>query len=173
MLAFETMDQKGCEINIKECRICQQSNNEKSLISPCDCRGSIKYVHIKCLKVWMQTTKEEFCGLCRTRYDIYHFKKGKSFWKYLITNESNRICFLLTLLFSAFCIFMPIVSFKYIQSQRHQYCGQTILYQTIIGSLILMNSCAFALLIQSWICLLNSFKEWQFTHYDFIFPNNS
>jgi hypothetical protein len=27
------MDQKVCEINIKECGICQESNNEKSLIS--------------------------------------------------------------------------------------------------------------------------------------------
>ncbi len=44
-LAFETMDQKGCEINIKECGICQESNNEKSLISPCDCRGGSQSFH--------------------------------------------------------------------------------------------------------------------------------
>ena len=37
----------------KECRICfeEESDNNK-LISPCDCKGTSQYVHLKCLQQW-------------------------------------------------------------------------------------------------------------------------
>ena len=39
---------------IPRCKICFEESNEilGELISPCNCSGSIKYVHIPCLNKW-------------------------------------------------------------------------------------------------------------------------
>jgi E3 ubiquitin-protein ligase DOA10 len=37
---------------IKECRTCQQPNDEQNMISLCICEGTIKYVYKNCLRQW-------------------------------------------------------------------------------------------------------------------------
>jgi E3 ubiquitin-protein ligase DOA10 len=36
------------------CRICLSENwtKENPLISPCNCNGTMKYIHLKCLSEW-------------------------------------------------------------------------------------------------------------------------
>eukprot|EP00820_Chromera_velia_P028378 Cvel_11634.t1-p1 / transcript=Cvel_11634.t1 / gene=Cvel_11634 / organism=Chromera_velia_CCMP2878 / gene_product=E3 ubiquitin-protein ligase MARCH7, putative / transcript_product=E3 ubiquitin-protein ligase MARCH7, putative / location=Cvel_scaffold737:888-1744(-) / protein_length=58 / sequence_SO=supercontig / SO=protein_coding / is_pseudo=false len=48
------------------CRVCQDGDGE--LIVPCDCKGSVKYVHRQCLDKWrssgvnpMSLTRCEIC----------------------------------------------------------------------------------------------------------------
>jgi hypothetical protein len=40
---------------IKVCKICLFDNEDKEnvMISPCECSGSMKYVHANCLRIWM------------------------------------------------------------------------------------------------------------------------
>lgn len=38
----------------KECRICLESGVDEALISPCNCTGSLKYVHSECLQSWIE-----------------------------------------------------------------------------------------------------------------------
>ena len=43
------------------CRICfEPEMSDEELISPCDCAGSQKYVHLSCLSKW-QATGESIC----------------------------------------------------------------------------------------------------------------
>lgn len=56
------------------CRICLQLTLEE-LIKPCECKGSLVYVHQSCLKTWILRLSEQnkdfkFCELCKTRYNI-------------------------------------------------------------------------------------------------------
>ena len=58
------------------CRICLISRNSKSnpLLSPCDCRGSVQYVHLQCLNHWRYLDIEqngERCELCNAIYIIH------------------------------------------------------------------------------------------------------
>ncbi|XP_058123185.1 E3 ubiquitin-protein ligase MARCHF3-like [Anopheles ziemanni] len=46
------------------CRICQASTDELSLISPCLCKGSMKYVHLGCLELWLNRSGLTRCELC-------------------------------------------------------------------------------------------------------------
>jgi len=52
------------------CRFCWQlpDSDANPLISPCECRGSVQYVHLECMKRWRQITPyEDFvqrCQLC-------------------------------------------------------------------------------------------------------------
>ncbi len=38
----------------KECRICYTNDEELgTLVTPCKCKGSLKYIHPECLKAWI------------------------------------------------------------------------------------------------------------------------
>lgn len=60
----------------KQCRICLDGPNAEAelgrLISPCLCRGSIRYVHIRCLERWRKTSVSQgaffACPQCHYQY---------------------------------------------------------------------------------------------------------
>ena len=45
----------------KICRICymEESEEDNPLVHPCICSGSMKYIHLKCLKHWINTRSFE------------------------------------------------------------------------------------------------------------------
>ncbi|KCZ78584.1 hypothetical protein H311_00381, partial [Anncaliia algerae PRA109] len=61
-----------------KCRICYALDDPMSnicdLISPCKCKGSMKYVHRSCLKIWRYKSKRfseiKKCEYCLTFYTI-------------------------------------------------------------------------------------------------------
>ena len=79
----------------KLCRICyQEEDDEKNpLIQPCFCSGSLKYIHLNCLKQWIGTRnyirlenneycnvfllKEVDCELCKSKLPDYIRHKNK------------------------------------------------------------------------------------------------
>ena len=48
------VDKKRKKVNQPLCRICLSEDNETSnpLINPCTCSGTMKYIHLFCLKQW-------------------------------------------------------------------------------------------------------------------------
>ena len=42
------------EPNSMMCRICHSEEPAKDLIAPCNCSGSLKYVHQECLQHWLK-----------------------------------------------------------------------------------------------------------------------
>ena len=88
--------------NNKVCRICygeeEKTDKENPLISPCTCKGSMKYIHYKCLKNWLESKIESspfssielkdnigmsyctdnlICELCKSKFPDYINYKGK------------------------------------------------------------------------------------------------
>ena len=81
--------------NQKLCRICylEETNENDPLIQPCLCSGSLKYIHLKCLKQWLGTRncikienneycnifllKEVDCELCKSKLPDYIRHKNK------------------------------------------------------------------------------------------------
>jgi len=69
---FETKINKINISNKAVCRICyteEEDEKENPLIQPCQCSGSLKYIHLKCLKHWIITKscknleKKKFCSV--------------------------------------------------------------------------------------------------------------
>ena len=62
------------DVNIKKtCRICLNDQLNQEIISPCNCSGSMKYVHKKCLYKWLKVKGFNCkCEICE-----YQFKKEK------------------------------------------------------------------------------------------------
>ena len=77
------------------CRICygEEEDEENPLVQPCTCHGSLKYIHLNCLKHWLKTNtyvlcddneisksykyKEALCELCKSKFPNYIKHKGK------------------------------------------------------------------------------------------------
>ena len=75
----------------RKCRICygDDTSNDNPLISPCNCKGSMKYIHYICLKNWLNSkieseidqssenntitynTKDLSCELCKAKFPDY------------------------------------------------------------------------------------------------------
>ena len=49
-----TIKRKG---NLQICRICLSDDNDQNnpLINPCKCSGTMKYIHLKCLRHWLNS----------------------------------------------------------------------------------------------------------------------
>ena len=56
------------------CRICLGDEDDGRLISPCLCKGTMRFVHVECLTQWrlQAVNKESFfaCDSCKYQYDF-------------------------------------------------------------------------------------------------------
>ena len=73
---------------MRQCRICLESGG--TLISPCLCNGTSKYVHYECLEHWRESTDNEEarikCMECNAKYVVVNkYKKEIMF----INREKN------------------------------------------------------------------------------------
>jgi len=82
------------------CRICLGDSTEGRFISPCKCKGTIRYVHAHCLEQWRLSSVNPRsyweCDQCKYKY---------SFQRTLMANLLRNQCFihLLTLVFFLVC----------------------------------------------------------------------
>ncbi|XP_002158651.1 E3 ubiquitin-protein ligase MARCHF8 isoform X1 [Hydra vulgaris] len=61
------------------CRICHSDDDE--LIAPCNCSGSARYVHAKCLVTWFKKTVKNQCELCMGDVKIRKINHRFVLWK--------------------------------------------------------------------------------------------
>ena len=66
------------------CKICHCGGEANvSLIAPCYCSGSLKYVHQECLQRWIKSSDIKRCELCKYPFTmqakVTNFKNRKSF----------------------------------------------------------------------------------------------
>ncbi len=67
------------------CRICYDDDPKKTLISPCQCSGTMQYVHRECLLEWLKNSpRSHRCEICHEEYNsslIPFYKKCFSKYK--------------------------------------------------------------------------------------------
>lgn len=76
------------------CRICHcEGEIDAPLISPCECLGSLRYVHQACLQQWIKSANTKSCELCK--HDFHMTTKVKPFQKWqkleMSTMERRKI----------------------------------------------------------------------------------
>ncbi|XP_023013090.1 E3 ubiquitin-protein ligase MARCHF3 [Leptinotarsa decemlineata] len=59
------------------CRICHTNTVNEGLISPCNCKGTLAYVHLSCLERWLNQSSRSYCELCMYRYSSIETKRYK------------------------------------------------------------------------------------------------
>uniref|UniRef100_A0A8D0GA91 RING-type E3 ubiquitin transferase n=1 Tax=Sphenodon punctatus TaxID=8508 RepID=A0A8D0GA91_SPHPU len=76
------------------CRICHcEGDDENSLITPCRCTGTLRFVHQACLHQWIKSSDTRCCELCK--YDFIMETKLKPLRKWeklqMTTSERRKI----------------------------------------------------------------------------------
>lgn len=51
---------------METCKICWETEAESTLIVPCRCSGTMKYVHPQCLTYWLLKKPNHYCEVCKT-----------------------------------------------------------------------------------------------------------
>lgn len=74
------------------CRICHTNTANEALISPCNCKGSMAYVHLSCLERWLNQSSRSYCELCKYHYNAietqrYGLIEGIRLW---VRHPRNR-----------------------------------------------------------------------------------
>ncbi|VIO93696.1 Uncharacterized protein BM_BM3059 [Brugia malayi] len=66
----ERAEKQMSSVRKLNCRICLEEDNESNLISPCECRGSLQFVHTRCLQHWFDVMHTRLCQICKTQYEL-------------------------------------------------------------------------------------------------------
>ena len=75
----------------KVCRYCYMDNFQNSMIAPCKCDGSVKYVHIYCLERWRRLKNNPSrCEICNKKYKIPRNRIVKTYRRFIRRQERDR-----------------------------------------------------------------------------------
>ncbi|KAA8532138.1 hypothetical protein F0562_006720 [Nyssa sinensis] len=55
---------EGCSKMVRECRICQEEDEEHEMEAPCHCNGTLKFAHRKCIQRWCNKKGDITCEIC-------------------------------------------------------------------------------------------------------------
>jgi len=69
----DTVEEEESEDRL--CWLCMDADRAEPLVSPCACRGTIRFVHASCIETWLnerlrQPLAETRCGLCGQQYSV-------------------------------------------------------------------------------------------------------
>ena len=73
----QRMDTTGSVVRVADlshqmdykCRICiDLGEADARMCAPCECIGSVKYIHVTCLKEWIKEKRSVKCELCGSNY---------------------------------------------------------------------------------------------------------
>eukprot|EP00166_Cyanidium_caldarium_P002991 ctg_287.g209 len=86
MSEFPETSQREVETE-KFCRICHDTEPNE-LLRPCDCTGTLAYVHRECLEKWLQQVTQYKCEICGKQYRCK--RKTRSFFGFLFRRGAWR-----------------------------------------------------------------------------------
>ena len=67
-------------IDERVCKICYSYG--RCLISPCNCKGSIGYIHKRCLLKWIKISESKKCEICHSDYKVNIITSNRlNFWQ--------------------------------------------------------------------------------------------
>lgn len=102
------------------CKICQLPGDEKDpLISPCRCSGTLKFIHVSCLKKWIKISQRRGkkhpprCELCHFQF-MRHKRFKFSQWRWPRVRPRDKclhVIFLLNLLIMIGCAIATVMCF--------------------------------------------------------------
>ena len=77
------MSSANRESEEKDCRICYESGGQSSMLSPCNCTGTMKYVHKQCLLSWINSKHAIKCELCKIEYRCPLSVRRPQLWTFI------------------------------------------------------------------------------------------
>ena len=158
------------------CRFCIEYHQTTDIIIPCKCKGSIRYVHTKCLAHWMETNGTDTCNICLSNYNrilyikriknLTHFLRETGAWMYVLCGIISY-CFLVC--FGIFTIHnnlhpnssfinIKFLSYKINEKSSSSQANLNLFTEFCFIILIFLMSCIYLNVLKQ---LYAEFKDWQ------------
>ena len=98
----------------KQCRICMEKIDSKvnPFLNPCECKGTVKWIHKECLLKWINTSKNYSCPQCKYYYKL-KTKYKYPLLKYLIKYIKYIIIIITFISSFSLTIFIKYISYKF------------------------------------------------------------
>ena len=79
---------------LNTCRICRDETVRESLVSPCECSGTLGKCHVQCLEEWLSKANKNSCEICGHKYQTTRIPR--SFKEVCLHDAPTRHRFFLT-----------------------------------------------------------------------------
>ena len=127
------------------CRICH--DNTGTMIAPCLCDGTLKFVHQDCLQKWLKHSRKLHCTICQFKYEM---GQQISIMKFLKSMSCDfrmwmLLCFIMLLTMTAFVAFLLILLVK---TQDVQQLPTDLYFSAALICSILYSSLVIAMLLK-------------------------
>eukprot|EP00347_Sterkiella_histriomuscorum_P022759 403337262 len=113
--------------NLNECRICFLTQNQEDILqNPCECKGSMSYVHQACLIRWLTQQNIRICELCKKPFTFQEkFIGMKGFltknFRYLFSDKKRLIKLGIYLIYLYLFGKRMIILFQYFKNYLVKY----------------------------------------------------
>jgi hypothetical protein len=129
------------------------------LFRPCNCRGEFAFAHQVCLSEWIETTKHEFCDVCKFRYNVHFLDRTVFDW----LSETRQVSRVLRVLCTSALVYYvsSLGILNHFLSIRRP--------NNIISSIVLASSCIWMIFCTISLAVYafwqwREFKDWQQTN---------
>jgi hypothetical protein len=149
------------------CNICREEEIDVNrLMRPCDCSGTVAYVHFDCLKLWVETRGFDVCGVCKKSYSgLDLVKKSRNIRSWI---KEEKLCLPIAFIcfFFFFLFYVSYIGlFHAILASKRGYKVNANIITFMTSNMIIIT----LLLIYISFCLiLSEFKKWQKNHYNIV-----
>ncbi|KAI7868915.1 hypothetical protein BDF14DRAFT_1789317 [Spinellus fusiger] len=99
------LSEETSDISYRVCKICLERDEARSMISPCQCKGSMKYIHPACMASWRKSLLESgrdadlyHCQLCKCKLHVKHRRPWAAFFHHRVTRVVMTLLLLAVLL---------------------------------------------------------------------------
>jgi hypothetical protein len=147
------------------CRVCFEDENDlNKLITPCKCKGSSKYIHHECLKIWVtrqiQEKLEGRCEVCKYLFNVEVKTVRKCDLRDSLNNRPHVFCYLFT--FALILAVLAIILFVVIQKKYVEPEGNVGYFVGILAIFLIAGCCSIAILIKivKSICFVRFYEEY-------------
>lgn len=150
------------------CRICYEHDIVgNSLIHPCKCTGSVRYIHEECLKAWLVARDSSIdkgeCELCHTKFKMKFIIEARcSLQKGCRDRVMMWVFIPLMLLVAAMLsgIIYVLAAFYLAEAKSDEETGYAVvlIFICVFAAVVLISLIIYA---SKQSCLLSSLKDWQ------------
>ncbi len=130
------------------CKICFDDSNtpENPLLSPCNCKGSIKHTHKNCLETWITTSRRYTCSECRAPYKLL-YKNNKHHFRNIFQTIKTFSLLYLPLHFLFYIIYTNTYEYSHLSPLNRLVFSVTTTYAHLGSSMISLLLIGISLLI--------------------------
>ncbi|GLH10684.1 Uncharacterized protein GBIM_15599 [Gryllus bimaculatus] len=132
------------------CRICHEEDSPESLISPCNCMGSLGRMHRKCLEKWLSMSNSDRCEICKYRFHVTYRTRHIGQW--LLSDGvmgpkcflGDMICLLVLLPLSIMSVYLcAFAAHSYMNKHEWQATGLALLCLILLIAFVIWSGLTF------------------------------